>query len=62
VLPSAEEDSIASLPLWYAMYHVRDVALWLTVPLAIVAAAFLVRRIAAEQRRSAAPEPIDTQR
>jgi acyl-lipid omega-6 desaturase (Delta-12 desaturase) len=29
--------------LWYAMYHVLDVALWLTLPLAIVAAAFLVR-------------------
>jgi acyl-lipid omega-6 desaturase (Delta-12 desaturase) len=31
------------LLLWYAMYLVLDVSLWLTVPLAIVAAAFLVR-------------------
>jgi acyl-lipid omega-6 desaturase (Delta-12 desaturase) len=29
--------------LWYAMYRVLDVSLWLTVPLAIVSAAFLVR-------------------
>jgi acyl-lipid omega-6 desaturase (Delta-12 desaturase) len=29
--------------LWYAMYHVLDISLWLTVPLAIVSAAFLVR-------------------
>jgi acyl-lipid omega-6 desaturase (Delta-12 desaturase) len=29
--------------LWYAMYHVREISLWLTVPLAIVSAAFLVR-------------------
>jgi omega-6 fatty acid desaturase (delta-12 desaturase) len=31
------------LLLWYAMYRVLDVSLWLTVPLAIVSAAFLVR-------------------
>jgi omega-6 fatty acid desaturase (delta-12 desaturase) len=29
--------------LWYAMHLVRDISLWLTVPLAIVSAAFLVR-------------------
>jgi omega-6 fatty acid desaturase (delta-12 desaturase) len=29
--------------LWYGMYWVVDVSLWLTVPLAIVSAAFLVR-------------------
>jgi omega-6 fatty acid desaturase (delta-12 desaturase) len=31
------------LLLWYAMYLVLDISLWLTVPLAIVSAAFLVR-------------------
>jgi omega-6 fatty acid desaturase (delta-12 desaturase) len=31
------------LLLWYAMYLVLDVSMWLTVPLAIVSAAFLVR-------------------
>jgi omega-6 fatty acid desaturase (delta-12 desaturase) len=29
--------------LWYAMYWVLEISLWLTVPLAIVSAAFLVR-------------------
>jgi acyl-lipid omega-6 desaturase (Delta-12 desaturase) len=29
--------------LWYAMYRVLEISLWLTVPLAIVSAAFLVR-------------------
>jgi len=29
--------------LWYAMYRVHEISLWLTVPLAIVSAAFLVR-------------------
>jgi acyl-lipid omega-6 desaturase (Delta-12 desaturase) len=29
--------------LWYAMYRVHEMSLWLTVPLAIVSAAFLVR-------------------
>jgi len=31
------------LLLWYAMYRVLEISLWLTVPLAIVSAAFLVR-------------------
>lgn len=31
------------LLLWYAMHVVRDISLWLTVPLAVLAAAFLVR-------------------
>src|ERR1700741_1295603 len=29
--------------LWYAMYRVLEISLWLTVPLAIVSAGFLVR-------------------
>ena len=29
--------------LWYAMYHAMDVSLWLTVPLAALSGAFLVR-------------------
>jgi omega-6 fatty acid desaturase (delta-12 desaturase) len=29
--------------LWYAMYHALEVSLWLTVPLAVLSGAFLVR-------------------
>ena len=29
--------------LWYAMYRVLEISIWLTVPLAVVSAAFLVR-------------------
>jgi omega-6 fatty acid desaturase (delta-12 desaturase) len=31
------------LLLWYAMYRVLEISIWLTVPLAVVSAAFLVR-------------------
>jgi omega-6 fatty acid desaturase (delta-12 desaturase) len=31
------------LLLWYAMYRVLEISIWLTVPLAVIAAAFLVR-------------------
>ena len=31
------------LLLWYAMYRVLEISIWLTVPLAVISAAFLVR-------------------
>ncbi len=31
------------LLLWYAMYRVLEISIWLTIPLAVVSAAFLVR-------------------